>query len=207
MNHFPKFDPNKDSRFQLGSETLNAVSLGQKSNQIQPGIGYRVTQTGGGTTVSPIKKRRNAAITSADYIPWKPTFFITGVNPSIVYKCRFNLGTINDVSASNWDEEHILPTDDSVRFVMLDVTTTSGQVTGLEIILESTAPIADTILIDTPPPVWRIMLGVVDKTSGQMIENTNLGAVAAEVYRSSKVVVTPGGEPFSRYWRWNHSAV
>jgi hypothetical protein len=39
---------------------------------------------------------------------------------------------------------------------------------------------------------------VVDKTSGQMIENTNLGAVAAEVYRSSKVVVTPGGEPFSR---------
>ena len=144
---------------------------------------------------------------SGAYIPWKPVFTRTGTDPSYTYTCRFNLGTVNDVAASNWDTDHTLPTDDSVRFVMLEVTTASGQVTGMEIILETTAPIEDTVLIDTPPPVWRILLGVVDKTSGMMIETTNLQAVAAEIYRESKVVVTPGGEPFSRYWRWAHSSI
>lgn len=144
---------------------------------------------------------------SGRYVPWKPTFTRAGTDPAYTYSCRFNLGTLNDVAASNWDTDHTLPTDTSVRFVMLEVTTASGQVTGLEIILETTAPIEDTVLIDTPPPVFRILLGVVDKTSGSMIETTNLQAVAAEIYRESKVVVTAGGEPFSRYWRWNHSSV
>ena len=57
MNHFPKFDPNKEAHLQLGSVNLNTISLGQKSNQIQPGVGYRVTQTPGGTTTSVIKRR------------------------------------------------------------------------------------------------------------------------------------------------------
>jgi hypothetical protein len=57
MNHFPSFNPNEPALNQLSSTKLNAVSQGQKSNQIQPGIGYRVTQTPGGTTVSVIKKR------------------------------------------------------------------------------------------------------------------------------------------------------
>jgi hypothetical protein len=144
---------------------------------------------------------------SSTYVPWKPAFTRTGTDPTYVYTCRFNLGTLNDVAASNWDEDHTLPTDDSVRFVMLEVTASSGQVTGLEIILETDAPIEDTVLIDTPPTVWRILLGVVDKTSGSMIETKNLQAVASEIYRESKVVVTPGGEPFSRYWRWSHSPV
>lgn len=143
----------------------------------------------------------------SSYVPWKPVFTRTGTDPTYTYTCRFNLGTMNDVAASNWDTDHTLPTDDSVRFVMLEVTTSSGQVTGLEIILEATAPIEDTVLIDTPPPVFRILLGVVDKTSGRMIENKNLQASATEIYRESKVVVTPGGEPFSRYWRWSHSSV
>ena len=58
MNHFPKFEPNDPAQTQLTSSRLNMVSLGQKSNQVQPGVGYRVTQTAGGTTVSPIKRRR-----------------------------------------------------------------------------------------------------------------------------------------------------
>jgi len=57
MNHFPKFDPNDAAHVQLTSIRLNQVSLGQKSNQIQPGVGYRVSQTPGGTTVSVIKRR------------------------------------------------------------------------------------------------------------------------------------------------------
>jgi len=61
MNHFPQFDPNVQATVQLTSTRLNSVSLGQKSNQIQPGVGYRVTQTPGGTTVSAIRKRGGGA--------------------------------------------------------------------------------------------------------------------------------------------------
>jgi len=57
MNEFPTFNPNQPALSQLSSTKLNLVSLGQKSNQVQPGVGYRVTQTPGGTTVSGIKKR------------------------------------------------------------------------------------------------------------------------------------------------------
>jgi len=57
MNEFPKFHPNQPALEQLSATKLNMVSQGQKSNQIQPGVGYRVTQTPGGTTVSQIRKR------------------------------------------------------------------------------------------------------------------------------------------------------
>jgi hypothetical protein len=61
MNHFPSFNPNEPALHQLSATKLNSVSQGQKSNQIQPGVGYRVTQTPGGTTVSVIKRRARAA--------------------------------------------------------------------------------------------------------------------------------------------------
>jgi len=57
MNNFPEFNANQPALTQLSASKLNQVSLGQKSNQIQPGVGYRVTQTPGGTTTSVIKKR------------------------------------------------------------------------------------------------------------------------------------------------------
>lgn len=142
----------------------------------------------------------------AAYTPWKPNFFTTGADSTLVYKCRFNLGTINGVSASNWDTEFVLPSGGEVRFVMLSISTAEGKVNGVEIQLTATAPIADYVLIDTPPPSWKILLGAIDKSNGQMIVATNRNAIAVEVYRASKAVVAVGGEPFSRYWRWNHSA-
>jgi hypothetical protein len=143
---------------------------------------------------------------SSTYVPWKPTFFTEGTAPSVVYKCRFNLGTLNNICASNWDYEHTLPSN-GVKFVILEIAASSGKVTGLEIVLENSPPIEDIVLMDTPPPNWRILLGVVDKQSSSMIVHTNLNATASEVYRQSKVVTTVGGEPFSRYWRWNHVSV
>lgn len=62
MNEFPKFHPNEPALIQLSSVRLNKISLGQKSNQVQPGVGYRTFQTAGGTTVSSVKKRTQAPI-------------------------------------------------------------------------------------------------------------------------------------------------
>lgn len=183
--------------------------LGQylRRHQITGGVGVRVRRDNVlGTLISAGRQYPSGGRGVSEYTPWAPTFTTTGTAPSLSYFCRFNLGTLNNVAASNWDTVHTLPTDTSVRFVFLEVTTSDGKVTGLEIQLSTTAPIEDAVLIDTPPPVHKILLGVVDRSTGSMIETTNLSAAAVEVYRASKTVVTPGSEPFSRYWRWDHSS-
>lgn len=58
MNQFPTFNPNNPALSQLSANRMNLISKGQKANQIQPGQGYRLTQTSGGTTLSVIKRRK-----------------------------------------------------------------------------------------------------------------------------------------------------
>ena len=69
MNNFPRFNPNEPALNQLSSTNLNLVSGGQKSNQLQPGVGYRITQTPGGTTMNITKRRKQVA----PALPWKVT--------------------------------------------------------------------------------------------------------------------------------------
>lgn len=57
------FIPGLEAARQLTSGRLNGIVNSQASNQIKPGVGYRVTQTPGGTTVSVIKKRRGIPVT------------------------------------------------------------------------------------------------------------------------------------------------
>jgi len=68
MNNFPTFNPNEPLLNQISSNKLNQVSGGQKSNQLQSGVGYRLTQTSGGTSVNIIKRR-----TPVYVHPWKVT--------------------------------------------------------------------------------------------------------------------------------------
>jgi len=68
MNNFPTFNPNQPLLEQISSNKLNLVSLGQKSNQLQSGVGYRLTQTAGGTTQNIIKRRHPVY-----NHPWKVT--------------------------------------------------------------------------------------------------------------------------------------
>jgi len=89
MNEFPTFNPNQPALSQLSSTKLNLVSLGQKSNQIQPGVGYRVTQTPGGTTVSGIKKRVAQPI-----IPWRLS--VDYVAPDWKWSVSSTLSTITE---------------------------------------------------------------------------------------------------------------
>ena len=200
MNHFPKFEPNIPSSVQLTSVRLNAVSLGQKSNQIQPGVGYRVTQTPGGTTVSPIKRRSSGGTTTLN--PWQPVFFQTGTGPATVYKCRFNLGTVNQVVAGNWNDAFTLPSDDTIKFIVLTITTASGDVTGVSISVDTAPPTSDVIAKDTPPVSFKIVLGAIGKTTAKMIVTTNIQVLASEVFRESVAAPATGAEPFSRWWRW-----
>lgn len=137
------------------------------------------------------------------YTPWKPVFFTEGTDPSITYKCRFNLGTVNNVPATNWNDAFTLPSDDSVKFVVLTVASASGKVTGVTISLETAAPTEDTIAKNTPPVSHQIVLGAIGKTSAKMIIATNITLLASEVFRSTETAPAAGAEPFSRWWRWS----
>jgi hypothetical protein len=123
------------------------------------------------------------------------------------FKVRFNLGTINNVCASNWDTKFDLPTDNAVRFVILTITSANGKITEVVISLQTTPMNEDFVTKDTPPPSHKILLGVVSEQQQVMIEDTNLNAVAVEVFRESKASTAVGSEPFSRYWRWQHTSV
>lgn len=165
-----------------------------------PDIGCRVTP--GGVTYYLKRRTRGGGGSSGIRAPWEPEFFQEGTDPSITYKCRFNLGTVNEVAATNWNDDFTLPSDDSVKFVVLTITSASGKITGVTISLDASAPAEDTIAKDTPPVSFKILLGAIGRTTAQMIVTTNLSLLAAEIFRESKTAPAAGAEPFSRWWRW-----
>lgn len=137
---------------------------------------------------------------SSEYVPWRPTFSSDGET----YKARFNLGTLNEVPASNWNDEFTLTSDEDVfQWVVLTVTTGSGKVTGMAISIATDAPSEDTIAEETPPVSFKIVLGAIGRSSAKMIRDTNLEALASEVFRDSKSSPATGSEIFTRWWRWS----
>ena len=165
------------------------------------GPDFRVQESTSGFLLVP-KRRGVSGGGSGTRAPWAPVFFTEGADP-VVYKCRFNLGTVNDVAATNWNDAFTLPSDDTIKFVVLTVTSASGKVTGVTISVDASPPAEDDIAKDTPPVSFKILLGAIGKTSAQMIVTDNLTMLATEVFRESKVAPATGAEPFSRWWRWS----
>jgi len=152
--------------------------------------------------------KSNALIMDSTLNPWQPVFSQTGTAPSITYTCRFNLGTLNNIPATNWNSEFTLSmAEGSYYFVVLTVTTSSGQVTGLTLSVDATAPATDDIAKSTPPVTHKIVLGAIGRTEAKMIETTNLNATASVVFLESKAAPAVGAEPYDRWWRWNHTTV
>lgn len=140
--------------------------------------------------------------------PWTPDFFTTGTAPSLVYKCRFNLGTVNNVAASNWNAEHVLPSAvDEFKFVVLTITSANGKVSGVAISVDAASPATDEVSKDVPPGTHKILLGAIGRSSAKMIVVKNLQMAGVEVFRETKSAPAVGAEPFSRWWRWEYSTV
>lgn len=166
----------------------SSSEIGVRSEEVGGTLLYlkRVSHGGGSSTID----------------PWQPEFFNTGEDP-VVYKCRFNLGTVNNVAAGNWNDEFTLPSDDTIKFVVITITTGSGQVTGVSISIDTAPPTADVIAKDTPPVTHKIVLGAIGKSSAKMIVRTNLVILGTEVFRETRTAPATGQEPFSRWWRWS----
>lgn len=149
---------------------------------------------------------------SSEYIPWKPNFFTDGTVEVPVYKVRFNLGTVNNVPATNWNDGFTMDgppapeVDETFKFVIITVTSVEGVVSGVEISLDASPPTEDEVNEDSPPTTHKIVLGAVgNRSTPLMIANTNLNLAAVEVFRKSKSSPAEGTEPFNRWWRWRCS--
>ena len=201
MDDLPKWQPHKSLVSQLGTLQLNKLNGAIGLNAARPSINSRVSNTAAGSTSTPITRRK--AILQPTQNPWQASVIFEDNK----FKVRFNLGTINNVCASNWDTKFDLPTDNAVRYAILTITSANGKITAVVISLSTTPMNEDFVTKDTPPPSYKILLGVVSEQQQVMIEDTNLNAVAVEVFRESKVSTAVGSEPFSRYWRWQHTSV
>lgn len=148
------------------------------------------------------------SIAASSYVPWKPNFFQEGTEESPIYKARFNLGTVNNVPSTNWNDEFMLPsTPDTFNFVIITITTTSGKVSGVTISVDVAPPTEDVISADTPPTTFKIVLGAIGSTTAKMIVNRNLQVIAGEVFRATKTAPAVGAESFTRWWRWNYTQI
>ena len=160
------------------------------ANQIREAI-YRLANRPGS-----VETRKPAE--PAPYIPWKPVFFI---DQNDVEKFRVNIGTINGILPSNWNATFTTPTS-SVEFLLLTLTTASGEITGATLSLNASAPSTENITIDTPPTSHEFVIAAIGNRTHSPVWTGNLFATTVEAYRASKTGTGVGDEPFSRYWRW-----
>jgi hypothetical protein len=186
------------------------AALGEflQAGSISGGPGLRVRRVGNKTVITTRRRSHGGAAGESILNPWQPVFFTTGSGEALVYKCRINLGTVNNVAASNWNAEHTLPSaDDVFKFVVLTVTTASGKVTSISISIDAAPPETDEVAQDVPPVSHKILLGAIGRNSARMIITTNLQMTGVEVFRETKAAPAVGAEPFNRWWRWEHTSV
>ncbi len=138
---------------------------------------------------------------SAGCIPWTPVF----TNVAGQDYVRFELGLLNQVAAGNWNTPLAIGAAD-VKWPVLDVTASNGQITGFDIALDASPPAEDTVQDNTPPDSFKIVLGVIDSLVACMAVDENLEATATEVFRKSRTAPGTGEEPFTRVWRWKVNA-
>jgi hypothetical protein len=158
--------------------------------------------------LSRLDKRKVASIPKvygkSEFEPWKPNFSKDGANS--VFTC--NLGLINGMIADNWDDEFTAPADGAAaKFLTVEITSASGEITGFSLVLADNAPTEEVISPDVPPTTHTIVLSAILYNRYLPVLTTNLTATATEAFRESKTGIAVGEEPFTRHYRWTYTAV
>ena len=142
----------------------------------------------------------DSTATSRGYVPWKPTFFVDGGTN----KVRLNLGTVNNVVPSNWNDAFTVNDEaGAFKFAVLTVTSGSGIVTGATLSMDGVPPAADSVTKDVPPAQMQIVLGAMRMSQSKMILSDNIDMVAEQVFIEPIQSPALGAEATARWWRWN----
>jgi len=183
------------------AEKLNRLREAVEQTRIQPGVGYLVNRTRGGTTLQILPQTGSSA---TETCPFDVLLQADGSN----YKIKVEPGTLNGLYATNYaDSLSFASTSLSVAAsgttnVCVNVTTDGKQVTAFTLATEATmsamsptTPLAPTTF---KWPVAHIKEGKVYKTIGC----GSLQAAVKENVRVAKTPTTPDDNAYDIYYYW-----
>jgi hypothetical protein len=183
------------------AEKLNKLREAVEQVRIQPGPGYTINRTRGGTTIQLLSRSGSAV---RETCPFDVSLQTSGSN----YKIKVEPGTLNGLYATNYaDCLSFASTSLSVATsgttnVVVDVTTDGKQVTAFSMAtlatmsaMSPTTPLAPTSF---KWPVAHIKQGVVYKTIGC----GSLQALVKENVRVAKTPSTPDDNAYDIYYYW-----
>lgn len=186
------------------AEKLNRLREAVDQIRIQPGPGYLINRTRGGTTLQILSRPGGSSGGGGDVCPFDVSLQADGAN----YKIKVEPGTLNGLYATNYaDSLSFATTTLSVATsgttnVCVDVTTDGQAVTAYTLITQAsmTASSPSTPLAPTnfKWPVAHIISGTVYKT----IACGGLSAEIRETTRVGKIPASPGDNAFDIYYNW-----
>jgi hypothetical protein len=188
------------------AEKLNKLREAVEQVRLQPGPGYTINRTRGGTTIQLLSRSGSAV---RETCPFDVSLQASGSN----YKIKVEPGTLNGLYATNYaDCLSFASTSLSVATsgttnVVVDVTTDGKQVTAFSMATEATmsamsptTPLAPTSF---KWPVAHIKQGVVYRT----MSCGSLQAVVRENVRVAKTPSTPDDNAYDIFYYWVLEAV
>lgn len=184
------------------AEKLNRLREAVEQCRLQPGPGYTVSRTRGGTTLQ-IRPSGGASL------PEACPFDVTLASSNTGYKICVAPGTVNGVYATNYIASMIpatttltVTTSGSTN-VVIDATSDGKQVTAYELstvasvsVVSPTTPLAPTSF---KWPIAYITGGKVYRTIGC----NSLSAVVRESVRVVKTPANPGDNAYDIYYYWD----
>lgn len=186
------------------AEKLNRLREAVEQVQLQPGPGYALNRTRGGTTLQILSRPGGGGGSQAEDCPFDVSLQADGAN----YKIKVRPGTLNGLYATNYaDSLSFASTTLSVATsgttnVCVDVTTDGKQVTAFTLAtvatmsaMSPTTPLAPTSF---KWPVAHVKSGTVYKTIGC----GSLQAVVKENVRVAKAPATPDDNAYDIYYYW-----
>ncbi|NBQ64098.1 MAG: hypothetical protein EBS49_00940 [Verrucomicrobia bacterium] len=206
--------------FQIGAfqvrENPSNLTLADKLNRIreaidqvrlQPGPGYTLSRTRGGTTIQILSRQGSSALSES--CPFDVSVEASGSS----YKIKVLPGTLNGLMAVNYadclsyESTTLSVATSGSTNVVLDVTTDGKQVTSFTLATQATV----TAMSPTTPlaptgfkwPVAHVKNGVVYKTIGC----GSLQASVKENVRVAKAPATPDDNAYDIYYYWTLSSL
>lgn len=156
-------------------------------------------QRGGGTLLfkrpsyfEPVVRRVPAGIR-----PFAMSITPSGATRTITFRA----GTINAMLPSNYLTGVTVP-QSGTRYIVLDVTVSSGVVTAAALAADSSAPPAITPMAGEPPTSFKILIGLCIDAVLFQIWLGNIQALPVPAFSLQKVTPVAGQVPYDVYYTW-----
>lgn len=219
FDHLTPVERGQDIRSVANSDRINAIqdiliSLWQGDN-ISVGKGGLVSRAGVGGVNLKFKggSGKGGGVAEGACVPWKPRIVDERAAGSStpVLKLYTNPGTVNGFLDSSWNNGISLPNDDVMRYIILNVLLTDGQVNSVSRNLVGSLPTASETNPQTKnaiPSSIKILMGTVQGSSTCMLHDKNLTVVPYKSYLEFITGAVPVGQlPYYVYWGLKLEAV